>query len=887
MLHEQLNATIADMAAWPGCYVGLDGRTDRLMQLELNLRIIRQDTTAGVAHAHKTQVQQGAALAALQSVQCSGQTKYCSHCPAKTSAAAGRPLRGLDGKQRKAIVSSDCLCTRYIPCHTQCASKVQKQIMLGDEHQACAVCDSRTLRMNFVCAGESCQTWHTLCVTQCVVLYDYWMPKLQRHLPMYLKSTQCDEFGDVDVRPIEVNQLFQAGYLKLQSDNKFAEHAICISPFVRGDPGIQLMTAAVNHHCAAACDRYWTRLRSIGLFAHLRILRLLGSDCVQLRGTTVVVITSSECTALSPCASCNEYAAGQLKQLICVEDVVRTCGWCQRMTDSKPLVRCAHCGCKQHEQCVLGAFGQFSHVGPSCVLCGAHEFQKCDDVAAEAPNTLQNYYPYWLFLALFQHAHDISVIENVMFPLGILYCAKVGAFEKTARRRSNRYPRYLVNNSIANFWTIMQMLYRTITSDIVAEVVLRMVLFGDFFLSSPKGGYFVTSRIVDNVSTVFADLDQRTLRDDLPSELLHLSIKTSAFTDSQTELLMKCFLRCWDVRVFANNKCYRVTNVPMGEIPKDHVILPDASSFEVFTYLNAGNRSIRNWSRLTFEVVDEWDDEEIECLNFMRSVMQLNVKERGTYLNTNLIMNHYRKHGSGALAVLFCAQQLSAMEIVNTVDHFAPHITYNNQWMQLGLDQVKIQVASKTETRTQCRSRSVLQLKVLHPDMYSLKSGYFVNAVVHMPLELGVRCVNAVCEHSLAELIVMYKCDQQSLELTPTRLSQILKTPSLLATEHVAFDVKLRGLCELGERETVDEIIATSISLLDLGALCFVNDQVRVVQDNKTMLAVLLLQHCHRDHGKVRNTLLQLLDGVLLVWISLITQQNNDEGSPPRCAIFR
>ncbi|MBE36496.1 MAG: hypothetical protein CMI16_13230 [Opitutaceae bacterium] len=870
---------------------------------QMLFEVIRNDTTAAVAVAHTEvdRVPEGALVEAHRAAERPEQSKVCKHCSAQTSAAAGRPLDDPDGVRRKAHYHTDCCCARYMAVHSQCMQSVQLDTVRDPNSVTCGVCGSRTIRVSLVCGGKECTTLQLLCTHQCIAVYERFAPSVQRqgHLPMCLRNmTSSPCFQHLDIRPVWVNELLQSGYLQIQFTGKQVR---CFSAFIGGGKGVVFQRK--KHWCGEACKQYWAKMCGEPMLKDVRVLRLLcDTECNRV----VAPFVTKECTVLNPCASCNLYAASQLKVLDRSEDTSRACAgrwcrWCRRTMDGRTLVKCTVCGCEQHEQCLVNALNTFSLRGPLCVLCSTScTFAACE-VAARGDGLacLQEYFPHWLFLSLFQHTKGLVVIDNMMYPLGILYMNKVGGFTRPNVRNNQRA---LASKSVADFWSVLCMVYCTCTSKLITEVVLRMVLFGDFFLSSMRGGRLVTHRLVRHINTVFADAQQRRSVGTAvsPDSFMRLPVGTSGFTTKEKLLLVECFLKCWNVSVCVDteeDEWLRVTSVPATAVlSADYVLGPDPASFTCFGRLTCGDcsRHVRPSLDMKFEIDVkhcEEDEEEVRALEFISAALRLDVPERGICPTAYAVMHHYRKHGHCAVAVLYCAR-LRSVEVANgTKDSRTTSFpaSYCNPWMSLGVKHMAAMVSERTNTASQqtvsTDDNVFVKFSAPHEHMYLQQNGPFPNALAQMSREEGMACLNGTIENGLVEVVAVHKdLDGEARELAGEELRAMLRRPA--SPDGGTYDVYCRALRELGQKATSDEKFAGNIPACDLKALCSVGTKRDVPYDDRTMLAVLLLRHCQQQPEKFSDAFLALVDVVVSGWISLFTQHRNKQGSPPMGAIF-
>lgn len=804
----------------------------------------------------------------------SDSSSYCSHCM-QTSTSAGRPRvqQTPQGEKvyRRRVQHVDCLCKQEKTYHTGCTIEKLKLVLHNTKELTCALCDSSTLRVDYVC-GKMTPLFATpliTCVQKLVDIHNSLSKTmLFSTLPMYLKPVSGGLFG-IDTRPLEVWQLMHAGYLVANDSTVSRGCTVVSSPFLKGTWKFEFKVV-VCRVCEDTCKEYWKSVKQCDAFSGLRVL-----DSRPMK-----------CTPSRPCAGCNEYMATQLKTT--PTQLNMTCIWCKRVDTSSPLLQCVNCGVQQHAQCVLNAFGTMACVAPSCALCSGHSFRQSSEHKSKS-SMLKTYTPHFLFMALYQHVCGYMPINNPTAPIGILYCSKSGAFQKEFGGPASAQ---LMRRSVHVFWNIMIAVYSAFLSPLSAEIMVRMVMCGDFMLSSLRGVEFVTERIVSNFRAIWRHIQA----DDALSAngvVTQGVTNTCSFTSSEIALLFRCLLHCCHVTISSKDCAFKVLSVATP-VTDGRSVVPTVSAFlglECYVIKEGTKKRsklvVQCDMHVAFDVRSAFSKMEMSYLKLIAANAQLEQHgDRNVYMTTIALMRHFDKVDKACAVAVLHGARLVQHSVFTTQNAIDP-IVYTNKWLHMGHSLIEERIRDACYNKIVTRqSEDILALQSIHPTMFAKESGVFVNALIHMDKNDALHCINSVCESGFATIVVRHA-------QTTTRLS-IYEVKSLFDDgpydETHRFDVLLHSTSDFAKSTSCAETyenIATNVSKYELCALCKFH-KVKThgfEQGRQYSLSRLLLHNLGIDNCDMETPFVQTFDIIISTWITLLVHVNSNEGRPPKRAV--
>jgi hypothetical protein len=519
-------------------------------------------------------------------------------------------------------------------------------------------------------------------------------------------------------------------------------------------------------------------------------------------------------------------------------------------------------------------------------MCNGHSFAQSSKCKVKT-SFISTYTPHFLFMALYQHVCEYMPINNPIVPIGILYCAKNGAFQKEFNGAANA-PQ--MRRSVHMFWNVILSVYSSFMSPLYAEVMARMVYCGDFMLSSLRGVQFVTDSIKQN----FCALQQhmQTDADISPrSVVLEGVLCTDSFTNSEITLLFRCLLHCCNVKVAHQGSVFDVLSIA-SVIDNSRPVMARASAITglELNVMKTGTRKrakmvLRNDMEVKFDVRSSFSQLEIAYLKLVSANACIeSYGKYNVYRTTVALLRHFDNVDSAcAVAALYGARLMQNSSVEEAIEP----VVYSNKWLDLShtLIEERIRTACCKYRDTQ-HSEDFVVLQAMHVTMFSKQSGFFVNALIHMDKKDALHCINAACQSGFACIVVrniitgaMLSIDEVKLLLHNVAYDQKSRFDVLLRSEN-AFAIT-------AAHSEMYEQIALNVTKQELTALCGVctyNTHL-FSKGQQHSLARLLLHAMGIDDCDMETTFVQAIDMILLTWITLLVHVNSNEGRPPKRAV--
>ena len=860
-----------------------------------------------------------------------GSGHYCEFCQQESSVRAGRPhnyfTTGNSGDQAervscKKVHFANCYCKDPRACHTQCASTLIGSTMYTQNGQkSCPLCDTCTVRTCFVCSsacsGSTLRCW---CVPECMKIHSHWASNALfcQHLPVVLQPCTETFVGTnrAGVAALQVQEWLGNGYLELRrSENNGEMH--CTSPFVPNDGGVTLQreeaAAAANSACASACKRQWQQLLTVPALSEVHALQEV-KNAVENAWTGCkegMEIPSSPCVPTRPCPRCNKYLASTLKPCAMSGSDPALCMWCNRGDNASCVVQCEHCGMKQHEQCVLGALATTRTIGPQCAKCGFAGFRKTRELLLHEPAPeVSAFHPHTLFLMQFKWLTRLSVPPNMMYPLGVMYAAKMGAFQQ---KKTQCCPQHcvdmpLVRKSVAAHWDTLAAVYRTLLSECAWQVATHMILAGEYMLSSIEGCEHVTKTIARNVQATRWTMQQSLQPwSVVVAETLQPMVLHADCTADEADALLQCFCMCHTVTLndvpcdvvrarFTNERSDNVGDVQQPPLQLCTETVCSAAVQLELCLRNGTNRKRKHATHggdttrdvLAVQPRTDWNETELQPLKLVYAASQLDKQQRDESTLARGVMERCRSgEPSYALAALYCERQLTRPD---GPLHKTPQMcTYKNLWYKEAFESLHRRTHNpehQGDTAAQ-RTTSYVTLKhTRHHDMHASK-GCFVKALTHMPEERAQQCVNAACAEDIVQIVVFLlkgNVRGQELPMCQVRVltSHDIAEDSSEDTRRYRVVLRTRSefACGMDKSVVVEEDVARNLSGTQLGLLCCVRERCDVAPP-ESMLA----HFGHDTDAALLPPTKRLFNMLIDMWIRHMVALFKDEGSPPRDAI--
>ena len=480
-------------------------------------------------------------------------------------------------------------------------------------------------------------------------------------------------------------------------------------------------------------------------------------------------------------------------------------------------------------------------------------------------------------------------INNPIVPIGILYFSKSGSFQKEFDGAASTH---LMRRSAHMFWNTMIAVYSSFLSPLSAEVMSRMVMCGDFMLSSLQGVEFVTECVTRNFRAILYHMQN----DNTP--LLHEVVcdgvsNTSNFTSIEIIVLFRCLLHCCDIQLSTNGSDFNVLSVATTVIDARPVV-PTASAF-VGLELHVIKVGTKKRSKVTlhrdmhiaFQVRSSFSELELSYLKLIAANAHIeHLGNRNVYMTTIALMRHFDQVDKACAVAVLHGARLMQSSVFTVQDAIEP-IVYTNKW--LGVSHAVIEERVRDACRDQIvhtQTETILALQAIHPTMFSKESGVFVNALIHMDKDVALHCINAACQRGFASVVVR---NAHTSHLLSTNDVQSLFDDTTY-DEVSRFDVFLHSKSEFAKASTCSQMceqIALNVSKNELCALCRLDttDTCKFKHGHHSSLTRLLTHALDIDDCDMESAFVQTFDTIISTWITLFVHANSNEGRPPKRAV--